>query len=150
DSVVLLHLLRCGRRRDALYAAHLDHGMRPDSADDAAWVAGLCRAWGVPLVTERAAQLPRSETEARAVRYAFLESAADRLGADRIATAHHADDRIETVLARLARGTNVRGLAGIPIRRGRYVRPLLRYRRREIEAYARAVGLRWREDPTNV
>jgi len=149
DSVVLLHLLRFGGRKGSLWAAHFDHAMRPDSAADRAWVTGLCRAWEVPLLAERATPAPRSESAARASRYAFLARAADEVGAERIATAHHADDQAETLLFRLARGTNLRGLAGIPARRGRIVRPLLPFRRAELAAYAAAARLRWREDPTN-
>ncbi|MFO7259593.1 MAG: tRNA lysidine(34) synthetase TilS [bacterium] len=151
DSVVLLELLRfgLGDRGPRLAAAHFDHGMRPGSAADAEWVAGLCEAWRVPLERERAASPPRSQAEARAARYRFLQHAAARVGADRIATAHHADDQAETVLFRIIRGTGLRGLAGIPERRGNIVRPLLPFRRTELEAYARAAGLRHREDPTN-
>src|SRR5690606_39531002 len=130
-------------------AAHFDHGMRPGSAADAEWVAGLCEAWRVPLERERAASPPRSQAEARAARDRLLQHAAARVGADRIATAHHADDQAETVQNRSIRGTGLRGLAGIPERRGRIVRPLLPFRRAELEAYARAAGLRHRADPPN-
>src|SRR5690606_25837479 len=151
-SGVLLELLRfgLGERAPRLAAAHFDHAMRPGSGADAEWVAGLCTAWDLPLQSGRAATPPRSEAEARAARYRFLEEAADRAGADRIATAHHADDQAETVLFRIIRGTGLRGLAGIPERRGRIVRPLLPFRRAELEAYARAAGLRHRVDPTNL
>lgn len=149
DSVVLLHLLRFGAARPPLVAAHFDHAMRPGSGADAAWVAGLCRAWAVPLASGRAPAPPRTEAEARAARYAFLEEAAAQAGAAAIATAHHADDQAETVLFRAARGAGLRGLRGILPQRDRVVRPLLPFTRSEIEAYARAAGLRWREDPTN-
>lgn len=152
DSVVLLYLLRFpladwGFR---LSAAHFDHRMRPRSDEDAAWVAGLCRAWGVPLVRGVSDSPLRSEAAAREARYRFLQGAAERVGARTIVTAHHADDQAETVLFRLIRGTGVRGLGGIPPRRGPFVRPLLPFRRSTIEAYAAAAGLRSREDPTNV
>lgn len=151
DSVVLLHLLRFARVADCrLHAAHFDHAMRAGSAEDAAWVRGLARAWDVPLVSARSDRPLRSEAGARARRYAFLEDAMHRAGADRLATAHHAGDQVETVLFRLLRGTGVPGLAGIPLRRGAIVRPLLPFSGRRIAAYARVVGLRWREDPTNM
>lgn len=151
DSVVLLHLLRFtdGMSLD-VRAAHFDHRMRAGSAADAAWVRGLARAWEVPLEIGGAAVAPRGEAAARRARYAFLEDAAQRTGADVIATAHHADDQAETVLLRLLRGTGLRGLAGIAPRRGRVVRPLLPFTRAEILDYARACGIRYREDPTNV
>lgn len=151
DSVVLLHLLRFPLRdwRFRLTAAHFDHRMRPGSAGDAAWVRGLCGAWGVPLEQAEAAAGPRSEAEARSVRYTFLRESARAVAADRILTAHQRDDQAETVLFRLARGTGVRGLAGIPARRGPLVRPLLPFSRADLDGYARRAGLRWREDPTN-
>lgn len=151
DSVVLLHALRFllpGRWQ--LTAAHYDHRMRPSSGADADWVAGLCRAWGIPLARGAAVEPPRSEADARSQRYAFLEQAADDLHADLILTAHHADDQAETVLFRLLRGTGLRGLGGIPARRGRILRPLLLFTRAGLHAYARARELRWREDPSNV
>lgn len=148
DSVVLLHLLRFALPHP-VHAAHFDHAMRADSAADAAWVRGLCLAWRVPLHTARAALPPRSEADARAARYAFLHEAARAAGVRRIATAHHRDDQLETVLFRLARGTGLRGLAGIPAVRGDVIRPLLPFPRRDLLAYARAHRLRWREDPSN-
>src|SRR5690606_25249179 len=133
-----------------LVAAHFDHRMRPGSDEDANWVAGLCTAWDLPLELGHADPPPRSEAEARAARYRFLHAAAERVRADRIATAHQADDQAETVLFRIIRGTGLRGLTGIPARRGMIVRPLLPFRRAELEAYARSTHLRFREDPTNL
>jgi tRNA(Ile)-lysidine synthase len=151
DSVVLLDLLRADAKRGGLqlHAAHFDHRMRDGSAGDAAWVRGLCRAWDVPLVEAAADPAPRSEAAARDARYAFLFAAAARTGADRIATAHHADDQAETVLFRLARGSGIGGLAGIPARRGRLVRPLLPFHRADLAAHAASHGLRYRDDPSN-
>lgn len=149
DSVCLLHLLRFAPCQPRLAAAHFDHRMRADSGADAAWVRGLCTAWRVPLTLGVADRPPRSETEARTCRYRFLDQAADANRADLIVTAHHADDQAETVLFRLARGTGLAGLAGIPARRGRIVRPLLPFGRADLLAYARACGIQWREDPSN-
>lgn len=153
DSVALLHLVRFAAAglRLTVAAAHLDHAMRPESAADARWLAGLCAAWGVPLVSWRAGRAPRTEAEARRARYAFLAEARGELRAGWVATAHHADDQAETVLFRVLRGTGVAGVAGIaPVdaRRG-LVRPLLPFTRAELRRYARAHRLRWREDPTN-
>jgi tRNA(Ile)-lysidine synthase len=151
DSVVLLYLLRFRLPSVPLRltAAHLDHAMRRDSAEDAAWVRGLCAAWDVPLFSERLATPPGGETEARRARYAFLERCADAAGAALISTAHHADDQAETILFRALRGTGLKGLAGIAPYSGRLLRPLLPFWRRELEEYARDRGLRWRTDPTN-
>jgi len=148
DSAVLLHALRFHLGADVV-AAHFDHRMRDSSAADAAWVRGVCRAWGVPLI-EAAAERPlRSEADARSARYAFLKRAAARNDARWVLTAHHADDQIETIVFRLMRGTGPDGLRGIPGRRGRLLRPMLGIHRWQILAYARAQGLRYREDPTN-
>jgi tRNA(Ile)-lysidine synthase len=152
DSTVLLHLARFAGPDSgyAWVAAHFDHAMRPSSADDARWVAGLCRAWGVRLHAERARGPLRSEAEARGARYDFLERVGARAGASLVLTAHHADDQAETVLFRLLRGTGGAGMAGIPARRSpRIVRPLLDFWRSELLDYARRVRLSWRDDPTN-
>ena len=162
DSCVLLHLLRFGPTgAPPVVAAHFDHAMRRGSVADAHWVAGLCRAWSVPLFTGRADVPPTSEDAARRARYGFLRRVHDEVGARAVVTAHHADDQAETVLFRALRGTGLAGLAGIPEERGpgshrgeadaapRIVRPLLEIWREELESYAAGVGLRWREDPTN-
>jgi tRNA(Ile)-lysidine synthase len=152
DSVALLHLLRFAADDGGLTltAAHFDHAMRAESAADAHWAAGLCRAWGVPLRTGRAGHPPRTEAEARDARYAFLRGIQAESGATHLATAHHADDQAETVLFRVLRGTGLRGLAGIPAADAAgLIRPLLPFWRADLRAYARAAGLRWRRDPTN-
>ncbi len=151
DSISLLHLLcfSSQKLRLRLTAAHFDHAMRPGSERDAHWVAGVCTAWEVVLVSERAARPLRSEQDARRGRYAFLRRTARDVGATHILTAHHADDQAETVLFRILRGTGLTGLSGIPAHARGLVRPLLPFWRAELECYARARGLRWREDPTN-
>ncbi|HEX6559036.1 MAG TPA: tRNA lysidine(34) synthetase TilS, partial [Longimicrobiales bacterium] len=151
DSVVLLHLLRATAEplHIELTAAHFDHAMRPDSAADAEWVEDLCSTWRVPLVLARASRELRSEDEARSERYRFLYQAMRSSGALRVATAHHADDQIETVLFRLLRGAGLRGLSGIPLRRGPFIRPLLRFYKHELLAYAAAHELGFRPDATN-
>jgi len=152
DSAALLHLLRFAADDVGLRvsAAHFDHAMRPGSERDAAWVRGLCRAWGIDLLEARAEAAPRTEAEARDARYAFLRRAQRERGATHLATAHHADDQAETVLFRVLRGTGPAGLAGIPPRDGTgLIRPLLPFSRAAIRRYARESGLAWRHDPTN-
>lgn len=80
------------------------------------------------------------------MRYAFLQTAAQEVGANLIATAHNASDNAETVLLHLGRGSGLRGLAGMPPKRGNLIRPLLTTSREEIENYLRYRGLPWRED----
>jgi len=152
DSVALLHLFRftSGLPDIDLVAAHLDHRMRDESGGDAEWAAGLSRAWGVPLCTRAVDSPPTSEEEARLLRYDFFEEVRTREGARWVVTAHHADDQVETVLFRIARGTGLRGLRGIPEYRTPGIwRPLLPFSRSDIEGYASSSGLRWREDATN-
>ena len=152
DSLVLLHLLRFALHVPApvLRVAHFDHRMRAESAGDREWVAGLARAWALPLHWERAGEVPGSEEEARSLRYAFLEGLLASREAEWVLTAHHADDQAETVLFRVLRGTGPRGLAGIPeSREPGILRPLLPFARSELEAYASHHRLRPREDPTN-
>ncbi len=133
-----------------LVAAHFDHGVRPGSAGEAELVAERARAAGVECRVGRP-ETPLEATQAafRKARYAFLRCVADAEGAARIATAHQADDQAETVLHRLLRGTGLRGLRGIPLRRGRVVRPLLGFRRDELLAFLDARGLPYLEDPSN-
>lgn len=152
DSVVLLHLLHrhAAELGLQLTAAHLDHAMRPESAEDATWVAGLCAAWDIPLVNRRLEVPPTSEDSARRARHGFLREVARERGARWIATGHHADDQAETVLFRALRGTGLEGLSGMAaVTRGGIVRPLLPFWREEIEEYARTHGLDWRIDATN-
>ncbi|MBX5477253.1 MAG: tRNA lysidine(34) synthetase TilS, partial [Clostridia bacterium] len=153
DSVVLLHaLLRAAPAMGwTVRAAHYDHGLRPDSADDARWVRDLARRWGVPVTIGRraGAGAAAGEDEARRRRYRFLLRVARRHGADRVVLAHHQGDQAETVLLRLARGTGTRGAAGMPRRRGRIVRPLLDVPPGAILHYAQRHRLPHREDPTN-
>jgi len=103
----------------------------------------------VEVATVTVARHGSREDAARQVRYAALERHADRIRADRIAVGHTADDQAETVMMRVLEGTGLRGLAGIPVTRGRIIRPLIDLGRRELVAYLHAAGLGWLEDPTN-
>ena len=140
-----------------LHVGHLDHALRPDSAADAAFVADAATALGLPVTVRReavadlaAAEHRSPEDAGRLARYRFLEELAVGLGpVALIATAHTADDAAETVLLRLARGGGLRGLRGIPARRGRVVRPLLTERRATLRAALDAAGIAYRVDPTN-
>ena len=152
DSVALLHILRelAPTFRLTLHVVHVDHGLRAESVRDAEFVRALGARLGVPVDVERVAVGPGSvEAAARDARYAALEAWADRLGADRIAVGHSADDQAETVLMRLLDGAGVRGLAGIPPRRGRVIRPLIETRRQALRDALVAAGLDWVEDETN-
>ena len=162
DSVALLHAL--SRLRPdwdlTLHIAHLDHGLRDESHEDAAFVRDLGARWRIPATIERrdvsalCAQGGWSlEDGARRIRYQFLLDVARRQSASHVALAHTADDQAETVLMRLVRGTGLLGLGAIPIARPVetvwLVRPLLEVWRREVMAYLKRERLESREDPTN-
>ena len=158
DSVALAAMLAQARQTHqiALEAAHLDHAIRPESAEDAAFCRALCARLGIPLHTARIdvpAEAARTgeglETAARRVRHAWLRQVKAQTGADVIALAHHMDDEAETVLMHLARGTGPEGIGGMRPRSGDLVRPLLGLRKRELVAWLEARGLPWREDATN-
>ena len=153
DSTTLLHLLAFGSLRPAaLHAVHVDHRMHPGSAREAARVEAACAEWGVACRLHRAREPVRTEAEGRALRHEAFGAERRRLGAGALVmTAHTADDQAETVLFRAARGSGPRGLGGIRALHGAegVARPLLPFRRAEIDAYARAHELPFREDPTN-
>jgi len=155
DSVALL-LLAHAALGDRCSAATVDHGLRPESASEAAWVADLCTARGIDHATltaplpHRAGRTANLSARARALRYRLLEDHADAIGAVHIATAHHADDQIETLIMRLNRGAGVAGLAGVRATSGRIVRPLLGWRHTELVTLCAAQGIMPVEDPSNV
>jgi tRNA(Ile)-lysidine synthase len=158
DSLALLHALRAlaGPRGWRLAVVTVDHGLRPGSAADAAFVADHAKALGLParvttLGPEDLEPHRRSGPEgaARAARYKALWPAADKLGCSWLATGHTLDDQAETVLLQLLRGAGPDGLAGMAVRAGHLLRPLLAVRRAETRACCVALALDWREDPTN-
>jgi tRNA(Ile)-lysidine synthase len=159
DSTALLHgAAALAPARDwRLTVAHLDHGLRSTSAEEAAEVAATAAGLALPVEVRRtdvaalAASEHRSVEDAgRQARYRFLEQMAAERGPDTlIATAHTADDAAETILLRLLRGSGLRGLSGIPPRRGRIVRPLLHARRAVLRAALDAAGLPYIIDPSN-
>lgn len=158
DSMYLLCRLLEGAEGGGytVAAAHYNHNLRPAAGGDEAFVRDWCRQRGVPLAvgsgdvaeTARREGLGLEEC-ARRLRYEFLEGAADELGCDLIATGHHAGDNAETVLMNLIRGCGLKGLTGIPERRGRIIRPMLTLTRDEVEGYLREHGVPHVEDESN-
>lgn len=157
DSLALLllaHEAFAGR----FEVATVDHGLRSESVDEAAMVAGICHERGIEHATlrpkvERKGNL---QANARAARYAALGDWAESRKLAAIVTAHHADDQAETLLMRLNRGAGVRGLAGMraaSILSGRpelpLLRPLLGWRRDELAAIVAQAGLIAAVDPSN-
>ncbi len=152
DSLVLLHLLRFDPKFSNLNIAigHFDHRMRSESHHDVLWLRGLAQAWGIHCEIGEARHALSSENDARVARYEFLEDRRVSLGLKYVLTAHHGDDQAETVLFRMLRGTGVSGLNGIlESRSPGIVRPLLPFRRNELDTYAKKNGIQALQDPTN-
>jgi tRNA(Ile)-lysidine synthase len=155
DSTVLLAALARLRLKPPLRAAHIDHGLYADSSAWSAHCAAVAAELGASFACVRVSvdREARSGVEgaARAARYAALGALMS--SGEVLATAHHGDDQLETVLLRLLRGTGVRGLQGIveraPFAGGWLVRPMLDFTRAEILEQGRAWNLRWLEDPAN-
>lgn len=158
DSVCLLFALyrlrlELGIR---LYVVHVNHRIRADAAGDAAYVEELCGRLEVPftLVEEDVQALARqqgcsTEEAGRQARYGAFFGELERRQAQKIAVAHNAGDRAETMLFHLFRGSGLTGLGSIRPVRGQIVRPLLGLERREIEDYLAQCGISYCQDSTN-
>jgi tRNA(Ile)-lysidine synthase len=155
DSLAALHAMRTlmGPR---VAVVTVDHGLRPGSAADAAFVAAHAAELGVEAVVATADQdeLARHrgqgpEAAARAARYTALLAAADDLGCKWVVTGHTRDDQAETLLLALLRGAGPDGLAGMAVVTGRVLRPLLEVTRAQTVACCEAIGVTPRQDETN-
>jgi tRNA(Ile)-lysidine synthase len=156
--MALLHAL-CEvreRLRLSLEVASIDHGLRADAAAEVAMVGERAAALGLPffplrvdVAASRRARRASLQEVARNLRLDALAALADAHGAARVALGHQADDQAETVLFRIVRGTGLPGLAGIPYRRDRFVRPLLDVRRGEVLRYLRRRSIPFVDDPSN-
>jgi tRNA(Ile)-lysidine synthase len=154
DSLALAAALAFVAPRAGLRAGAVtvDHGLQEGAAERAAEVAATLRGLGLDPVrtaTVTVAGPGGPEAAARAARYAALEAAAADVGAVAVLLGHTLDDQAETVLLGLARGSGPRSLAGMPARRGLFVRPLLGVRRSVTAAACAALGLSAWSDPHN-
>lgn len=150
DSLALLLLAsQCVDRRFTV--ATVDHQLRTEAADEARFVASLCRRLDIPHITllPTAKIVGNIQSAARATRYSLLAKAADEHEFSLIATAHHADDQLETLLMRLARGSGVNGMAGIRARNGRIIRPLLGFSKTELEDICTSADIQPVRDSSN-
>lgn len=171
DSVALLHVLAmlASRRkwRLRLIVGHIQHHLREEAEEDAAFVESLAQTLGLPYARRdiRPGELPGNlEANARQLRYEALTQIADEHDATYIATAHHADDQLETLLMRILRGTSVAGLRGIAWQKTMsgttsnlkgdgplyLIRPMLGIAQEDILALLEYLGQPWREDATNL
>ncbi|MCI8590341.1 MAG: tRNA lysidine(34) synthetase TilS [Clostridiales bacterium] len=159
DSVALLHFLagQAASKNFRLYAVHIHHGIRGEEADrDEAFCARFCRERNIAYTCYRydvpnmCLQTKESlETCARRVRYLAFDKFCKENAVNCIATAHHAQDNLETVLFHAARGCALRGICGIPPKRDHIVRPLIFCTKEEIMAYIEAHSLPYITDSSN-
>ncbi len=155
DSTALLHVLHRLRNElgISLCAASIDHGLRPESAAEVEQVGRFAETLGVPFVAARVHLEPDGaslQARARELRYRALQEIGAAKSASCIAVGHTQDDQAETVLARILRGTGIRGLSGIePRRTDGVVRPLIDCRRDAVRSYAIDKGLPFVDDPSN-
>lgn len=165
DSVALLRAMAAVKTEAGgagrLIVAHLNHHLRAEADDDAQFVAQLAQQLELPLqhgdaeVANLASRRGDGiEAAAREARYGFFQTTAQQCGARYVATAHTADDQIETVLLNIFRGTGLAGLAGMPRARElgpavSLIRPLLMVRREEVLKYLDEIGQRYRVDSSN-
>ncbi len=160
DSVALLYLLNHVRKKYdlKLAVAHINHKLRgKESEEDERFVKRLARDLGLDFYAKsfEVGSIAKKkklsiEEAAREVRYDYLNSLARRIKADRIALGHNADDQAETVLMRLIRGAGGLGLSGMPVVKGKLIRPLLEVKRKDIEKFLRDEEFGFRIDSTNL
>lgn len=157
DSTALLLSLwyLCPRLNMRVVAAHLDHGLRPESASEAKHAANLCERYSIELYTERADNIDAKgsgvEAAARRARYQFLDRARSVSGAHVIALGHTLNDLAEDQLMRMIRGAGWPALGGMSAtdEERRLVRPLLMTSKSDCVMFLKGLGLSWVEDPSN-
>ncbi|MFI3230595.1 MAG: tRNA lysidine(34) synthetase TilS [bacterium] len=159
DSIALLHFLNSIRIDFELRitAVNINHLIRGEESDlDTQFVIEFCREYDIDLecfsfdIMGEAKELKLSvEETARIFRYRAFEEVREKLGADKIAVAHNKNDNVETLIMRFFRGTGLRGLGGIPVKRDYIIRPLLNCERNLIEEYCRDNNILFRNDSTN-
>jgi tRNA(Ile)-lysidine synthase len=155
DSMVMLHLFHTVGF--SISVAHCNFQLRgEESESDERFVQDWCARLKVPIYCKQfdtnnyAWENGLSiQIAARELRYAWFDELLKAEKLDRLATAHHLNDSLETVLLNLSRGTGIEGLAGIPLENKYVIRPMLFASRAEIEAYAKTEGIGWREDSSN-
>ncbi|UVO55347.1 tRNA lysidine(34) synthetase TilS [Sphingomonas sp. SUN039] len=150
DSLALL-LLAHATFGASVEAATVDHRLRPESTEEAEFVAAICHDLGIrhTVLTLPGRRRGNLGQWARELRYAQLREWASGQKLAWLMTAHHADDQLETVVMRLNRGSGVGGMSGIRARNGNVVRPLLGWRHNELVGIVRASGLGAIDDPSN-
>ena len=159
DSMALLHLLAAAQERLQLRltAVWIDHGLRPqETPQERKTTAAAAAELGIPFLARQADVMAFVEAKglslehaARELRYSLLREAAGICGAEWIAVGHTADDQAEELLLRLLRGSGRKGLAGMQMRSGKIIRPLLRTSKQELLAWLDELGLSFCFDSSN-
>ncbi len=161
DSISMLDILRKIKEEKRInfeiYVAHINHMIREESTDDEEYVENYCKKYNIQFFCKRAkVQEIASENKigteeaGRNVRYEFFEEIQNQKNANKIAIAHNKNDKIETIIMHMLRGSGLSGLEGIkPIRDQKYIRPLIECERAEIENYCEENELHPRIDRTN-
>lgn len=159
DSMTLLNVLNNLKEKLGIeiYVAHINHMIRKEAYEETEYVKEFCEKIGVDFYFKRidveseAKRLKIGTEEAgRNIRYEFFEEILNKVGANKIATAHNSNDNAETVLMNIIRGTSISGLKGIEkIRDGKFIRPIIECNRDEVEEYCKEKNLNPRYDKTN-
>jgi tRNA(Ile)-lysidine synthase len=155
DSIAMCHLFHKSGFQFSL--AHANFQLRGEAADgDEEFVHQLAKKWKVPFYSKRFETQKYAQEKgisiqmaARELRYQWFNELVERYGFNKVATAHHQQDALETVLLNLVRGTGIVGLAGIKPSSGVYIRPILFATKEQILAYVATNKLTWREDDSN-
>ena len=159
DSICLLHVLNSLRQEleIELYVAHINHMIRKVADDETKYVQDFCKNFGIECFIKkediiRLAKEQKKGTEevGRNVRYEFFNEILEKTNSNKIATAHNSNDRAETVILNILRGSGLSGLKGIePKREDKYIRPLINTSRDNIEAYCKENNLKPKYDESN-
>mgnify|MGYP003303255873 FL=1 len=161
DSICMLDMMRELKEEKninfEIYVAHVNHMIREEAIEDEKYVQNYCLKHNIKFFVKRVdvqkiANDKKIGTEeaGRKVRYDFFEEVLQKTGSNKIAIAHNKNDKIETIIMHLLRGSGLSGLKGIePIRDNKYIRPLIECERQEIEQYCENRKLQPRIDKTN-
>lgn len=159
DSIALLYALFQVKEKlnISLFVAHINHMIRQEADSETKYVQDFCEKLKIPcfikkidVITEAKKQKIGTEEAGRNIRYDFFKEVAKQMGANKIATAHHANDNAETILMNLLRGSGTTGLKGIEkSREDKFIRPIIECTRKEIEAYCKENHLEPKYDKTN-
>ena len=161
DSISMLNILNEIKHEQSIkfeiYVAHVNHLIRKEAIDDEKYVEDYCNKKDIEcyikrIDVEQIANNKKIGTEeaGRNARYDFFEEILQKTGSNKIAIAHNKNDKIETIIMHLLRGSGLSGLKGIePIRDNKYIRPLIECERQEIEQYCEENELNPRIDKTN-